>query len=117
MSKIVVKAPDQSYAEIPYADMRGPPITLWRARHEPEFGGPVCRRHCASVLRLRFFGCSPIVPSGYRFWERMVERTRASGMDSLDPRMVRIRFIPLTSGANSTSAIASLNLKRTFPWR
>jgi putative transposase len=32
MSKIFVKAPDQSYAEIPYADMRCPPISLWEIR-------------------------------------------------------------------------------------
>jgi putative transposase len=39
MSKIFVKAPDQSYAEIPYADMRCPPISLWEIR--------AARRHLA----------------------------------------------------------------------
>jgi hypothetical protein len=50
----------------------------------------------------------------YRFWERMVERIRASGMDSLDPRMVRIRFMPLTSGAKSMSAIDLSSAKPSF---
>ncbi len=39
MSKIFVKAPDQSYAEIPYADIRCPPISLWEIR--------AARRHLA----------------------------------------------------------------------
>jgi putative transposase len=39
MSKIYVKAPDHSYAEIPYADIRCPPISLWEIR--------AARRHLA----------------------------------------------------------------------
>jgi putative transposase len=39
MSKIYVKAPDQSYAEIPYADIRCPPISLWEIQ--------AARRHLA----------------------------------------------------------------------
>jgi len=61
----------------------------------------LCFGPAATLLRV-FADCAERL---YRFWERMVERTRASGMDSLDPRMVRIRFMPLTSGAISTSAI------------
>jgi hypothetical protein len=41
----------------------------------------------------------------YRFWERMVKRTRASRGNSLHPRMVRIKFTPLTSDANSRCLI------------
>lgn len=39
MSKIYVKAPDHSYAEIPYADIRCPPISIWEIR--------AARRHLA----------------------------------------------------------------------
>jgi hypothetical protein len=49
-----------------------------------------------------------------RVWERVVKRMRASGGDSLDPRMVRIKFTPLMPDMNSTRVIESAPGKQTF---
>jgi hypothetical protein len=35
----------------------------------------------------------------YRFWRGVVERTRASGSYVLDPRLVRIKFTPVTGAS------------------
>ena len=37
LSKIYVKAPDHSYLEVPYADIRRPPISLWELRAARRF--------------------------------------------------------------------------------
>jgi hypothetical protein len=42
----------------------------------------------------------------YRVWARVIKRMRAAGGDSLDPRMVRIKFRPLTSDTNCTPDIS-----------
>jgi hypothetical protein len=50
----------------------------------------------------------------YRFWRRTVARRRDSGGDSLDPRMVRIKFTPLMPDANSMCVIDSSWGKPSF---
>jgi hypothetical protein len=41
----------------------------------------------------------------YRFWERMVKRTRAAGVHLLDSRTVRIKFTPLVPDTKSSCVI------------
>jgi hypothetical protein len=50
----------------------------------------------------------------YRVWERVVKRMRASGGDSLDPRMVRIKFTPLMPDTNFGRVIDSSRGKQSF---
>jgi len=50
----------------------------------------------------------------YRVWERLVKRMRASGGDSLDPRMVRIRFTPLMPDTNFGRVIDSSRREQSF---
>jgi hypothetical protein len=50
----------------------------------------------------------------YRIWTRVVKRMRASGGVSLDPRMVRIRFLPLTPDTYSTCEIDLSGAKPSF---
>jgi hypothetical protein len=63
----------------------------------------LCFGPAAPLLRV-FADCAARL---YRFWERMVKRTCASGVDSLDPRMVRIKFMPLMPHANARCVIDS----------
>jgi hypothetical protein len=50
----------------------------------------------------------------YRVWERVVKRMRVSGRDSLDPRMIRITFRPLTPDTNSPCGIEGSGAKPSF---
>jgi hypothetical protein len=50
----------------------------------------------------------------YRVWERVVKRMRASGGDSLDPRMVRIKFTPLMPDTNFGRVIDSSRGEQSF---
>ena len=63
--------------------------------------GTLCFGPAAQFLRV-LADCAARL---YRVWERLVKRMRASGGDSLDPRMIRIKFTPLMPDTNSTRVI------------
>jgi hypothetical protein len=50
----------------------------------------------------------------YRFWRRVVERMRASGVYVLNPRLVRIKFSPRILDSNTTAAMGSSIAHQTF---
>lgn len=50
----------------------------------------------------------------YRVWARVIKRMRAAGGDSLDPRMVRIKFTPLTPDTHFTCGVDSSRAKPSF---
>ena len=72
--------------------------------------GTLCFGPAAPLLRV-LADCAARL---YRVWERVVKRMRASGGDSLDPRMVRIKFMPLMPDMNSTRLIDSSPRKQSF---
>jgi hypothetical protein len=70
----------------------------------------LCGGPAAELLRV----LAHCAARSYRIWERVVKTMRASGRDSLDPRIVRIKFTPLTSDTNSMRGIDRAGAKTSF---
>ncbi len=70
----------------------------------------LCFGPAAPLLRV-FAECAERL---YRFWWRTVTRKREATRDALDPRMVRIKFTPLTPNTSSTVMTDNSRGKQTF---